>query len=446
MGANSLCGFVLKNNAFKSSNEVIIYQDYFKEKKDALYLYVNRIFARLEDDDVLMELESEYLLICKYDKLNNILSNPQNIPLVKGNLHSIEGIEQNAQFTANVATSDFIKRYIYYANPRLFKILNDQVCNYGADYSWMFAASYINDLDNVEKLCKTMSVKDVVRMMENNSLVFEDARKLKQVIGLPSDIISKLDEMEFGYMLAQLQKLRREEMVEIEEIRYLLDFLDSMHILSKKRKLSGLDGRQYGTMNYILECVGHGYKLKTIVNAIAKEVMFYADITKANIVNIIRMLRDCVTMATKMNLEKKICQNFDEWHSILGRNFAVFQKPRNDEFVNAAININNLYSYQINDYLIKCPTTEAELFNIGFAYHNCLPTYRDRIIDQNAIVLSIYRLDKQGDVVDQIPEYTFEINKNLDIVQLKTFFDADVTDTEILDVVKTWKIQMKKKG
>jgi hypothetical protein len=75
-----------------------------------------------------------------------------------------------------------------------------------------------------------------------------------------------------------------------------------------------------------------------------------------------------------------------------------------------------------------------------------LPTYRDRIIDQNAIILSIYKLDDNGGVIDEIPAYTFEINKDLDIIQIKTFFDADVDDVEILDIVKYWKIAMKKKG
>lgn len=446
MGVNSLCGIVIKTETFGELNEIITYRDVFKETKDALYLYFDRIVSRKSSDDVLMELESEYLLVCKYDKLNNVLSSPQNVMSIKNNVFGIEGFEGHARFTSTYRTSDFIKRYVYYANPQLFKILNNEVSKYGADYSWLFISKYIDNLENVEKLCKTMTVRNVISMMERGNLIFEDARKLKQVIGIPADIISQLDEMEFGYALADIQQFRRNEVMTIEDMRYMLDFIQSLHVLSKKRKLIGLDSYKPSVLSNIFDCIRCGYKTKAIVNSIAKELMFYKDITKVDISNVTRQLRDCITMASKMNQEPKICQNFDEWHSILARNFAVFQKPRADEFINAAKTINQMYSYRTNEYLIQCPNTENELFSIGFAYHNCLPTYRDRIIDKNAVVLSIYKLDDDGNVIDEIPEYTFEINKNLDIIQLKTFFDADVTNAEIIDVVRMWKKQMQKKG
>lgn len=446
MGANSICGFTFKSDAFKNSNEIILYKDYFKEKKDALYLYVDRIVAHKNEDNVDVELESEYLLICKYDKASKSLSSVQNILLIKNDTNKIPGIEAGARFSASNATSDFIKRYIYHVNPQLFTLINDVVSNYGTCYSWIFLAPYIDNIEHVEKLCKTMSIKDVIGMMENRTLIFEDARKLKQVIGLPSDIISRLDEMGLGCMLSDLQRLKRDEMITVDEIRYMFDFLSSLNTLSRKKKLRDLDGYYPRIMKDILECVDYGYKARAIVNAIAKELMFYSNLTNVNTSTVARELRDCCLMATKMNQEKKLCQNFSEWHSVLSRNFNVFQKPRHEEFINAAANINNRYSYRTDDYLIQCPTTERELFDIGFAYHNCLPTYRDRIIDNNAIILSIYKLDEEGSVIDKIPAYTFEINRDLDIIQLKTFFDADVSEPSILDIVKTWRTTMKKKG
>lgn len=446
MGVNSLCGLVFKTASFTNSNEIITYKDCFKEKRDALYLYADRIIAKSNGDDVSMELESEYLLICKYDKVTNTLSSIQNLLSIKDNVQNIEGFEEGARFTPSNNTSDFIKRYVFYVNQQLFNILNNELSLYSGTYSWSFLAAYIDNLDNVEKLCKTMSVKNVINMMENRSLVFEDARKLKQVIGIPPDIISRLDEMGFGYLLADVQKLRRNEVVTVDEIRYLLDFVQSLHTMSKKRKFASLDGYSLPLFKDILECINYGYQTRAIVNAIAKELMFYSDLTKADVSKTARILRDCIVMTNKMNLERKICQNFGNWHNILSRNFTVFQKPRADEFKNAAININAMYSYRTDEYLIQCPSTERELFNIGCAYHNCLPTYRDRIIDKSAIILSIYRLDEQGAVIDEIPAYTFEINKDLDIIQLKTFFDADVADVEIINVVKNWKTQMKKKG
>ena len=79
------------------------------------------------------------------------------------------------------------------------------------------------------------------------------------------------------------------------------------------------------------------------------------------------------------------------------------------------------------------------MLTIGNKYNNCLPTYRDRVIDDNAKIFSLYQTDDSGNVIDAIPTVTFEVNDNLDFVQIKTFFDADVTDPAVLFVIKEWR-------
>lgn len=107
----------------------------------------------------------------------------------------------------------------------------------------------------------------------------------------------------------------------------------------------------------------------------------------------------------------------------------------------------NAYSAIIDGYLIQCPTTETELFKIGNEYNNCLPIYRDRIIDDGAVIYSIYKLDDEGNKIEDVPSVTFEVTWNFDFIQIKTFNDQDVCDPDILELLKKWqKTARKKKG
>ena len=42
-------------------------------------------------------------------------------------------------------------------------------------------------------------------------------------------------------------------------------------------------------------------------------------------------------------------------------------------------------------------------------------------------------------------EVTFEVTKDLDFVQIKTFFDVDVVDPKVISILKTWKRQSLRK-
>ena len=49
-----------------------------------------------------------------------------------------------------------------------------------------------------------------------------------------------------------------------------------------------------------------------------------------------------------------------------------------------------------------------------------------------------------GNIVDPMPPVTFEVNLELDFIQIKTFNDADVTDPDIINIIKKWRTQIRR--
>jgi hypothetical protein len=121
------------------------------------------------------------------------------------------------------------------------------------------------------------------------------------------------------------------------------------------------------------------------------------------------------------------------------------QNSRSDEYALAAQKLNQK-SRVVDGYLIKCPETDRELFDIGVRYNNCLPLYINKVIDDNAMIYSMYPVDVNGEIIEKMPPVTFEVTPTLDFVQIKTFNDVDVYDEEILAVVKKWRTKIRKEN
>ena len=139
--------------------------------------------------------------------------------------------------------------------------------------------------------------------------------------------------------------------------------------------------------------------------------------------------------AHKLGTSKKMYKtdNVERFHAITAINTAILAERRPKEFANANQKLRKLHWE--NDYVtIRTPVSEDELFEVGQRYNNCLPTYRDKIID-GAIVLFCF--DKNSH--DTCPDVVFEINPVLDFIQVKTYNDEDVTEGDLYENIKKWK-------
>lgn len=441
---NKLGGITVskQHRGFENNNEYVVLVDNFKENESNLYLYFDKIIATCEDDMVVMRKISEFALIAVYDKQTKILTGKETLEslydshFATGKKKPVLGFEEyEVEYNSDVA--DFLRRYIYKQNKYLFKIFSDII---DRDDYWYGFLNYLDNLDNIEKLCSTMNPRDILSQLHGKKLTFDsNGKKLKNIVGLPVDIMEQLNNLGMGHALYQIQECVKNQTATVDEVRLLLNFIEGYNVLaSKKRNSLNLIG-SVTFIESVCEAHRYGMPLKEVVSCIAREILLYNGLDDCSPGRIAMNIRDIGKMLTDMNQEVKVQQNVSKWHFITSRNYQIFKKSRADEYATAASHLNARFAAKIGQYLIQCPDTEQELFNIGNKYSNCLPTYRDRIIDENVKIFSLYQLNDAGNVIDDIPSVTFEVNDNLDFIQIKTFFDADVTDPAIISVIKEWR-------
>ena len=334
---------------------------------------------------------------------------------------------------------DFIRRIVFLKRKELFKVAEYVIRNETQNLVY-----YLNDLDNIEKLSISLGPEAVAAQIRNRNLTFYDGRKLKSIVGLPTDIIAKFNHYNAGKNIHVFQEYIRSGRGNIDELRKMFVWVDALHKLSRKRKLNfGIlfNEDAFDYIGRILEC---GCSVTQIINAVSREFMMYDISNSVDIISILRTIYDTLQMQKEVGTTSPyISQNIYKWHWITARNCKLIKNSRQDEYSSAVEKINQ-YSMIVDGYLFRCPETEKELFEIGNRYNNCLPIYRDRIIDNGAIIYSMYPVDN-GVVIDNMPPVTFEVTKDFDFIQVKTFNDADVDDPEILEVIKKWRQKARRK-
>jgi hypothetical protein len=270
--------------------------------------------------------------------------------------------------------------------------------------------------------------------MKDKTLKFNDGKKLKQLIGVPVDIIKELNDYGVGHRLPVFQTYLNEK-GGVDDIRKLFDWLGALKKLNRKRKITFNVTIDTPIVDRICDIIQYGANIPNLMSVVSREMLMYQTIQHIDLSDILRNIKDALSMLDKMGYPNRtINQNVDKWHFIVARNCKLISNSRAEAYSQAAAKINEK-SMIVDGYLIKCPSTEQELFDIGNAYNNCLPIYRDKIIDENAIIYSMYSIDQS----ENIPSVTFEVTKNYDFVQIKTFNDMDVCDEQIMEVLKKWR-------
>lgn len=432
------------HRGFENSSTYTVLVDNYKETESMCYLYFDKVVATKNGDVVSMIKISEFALIASYDKQTKILTGKDVLESFStannpGKKPEILGFEQYEIDSGN-ELADFLRRYIFETNPYLFKTFAEIL---DRDAEWHSFLMYLDDLDNIEKLCSTMNPRDILSQLYNNRLVFDNGKKLRSIVGIPTDIMETLNNLDLGNTLHHIQTCIRNETATVEEIRNLLSFITGYNVIANKKKNNLHYICSSSFLDYVFEAHKYGFTIRDITNCIAREILLYQGLFDSAPSRIAMNIRDIAKMLTDMNQELVMQQNVKKWHFVTSRNYKLFKSSRAEEYDIAATMLNDVYAAKIQNYLIQCPDTEQELFMIGTKYCNCLPTYRDRVIDENAKIFSLYLLDDNGNVIEDVPSVTFEINDDLDFIQVKTFFDADVTDTEILSVLREWRKKVK---
>ena len=397
----------------------------------------NKQILEIDDEETLLAL-AEMERYCSSDEnfkaLDRILS-------LKFDNYEENGLVQNGiTIDVDEVVSDFVRRYVFFKNKRLFK-LAPELMQHEAHY----LAKYLNDIDNIEKLLLTISEDTVRKQVRDRTLTFFDGgKKLKSIVGLPLDIISAIDEYGSGDVIHHFQNYIKTGAGNVDEIRKMIEWLDAIKKLNRKRKIDWYTNIDSGTITLIGEIIALGCNITSIINACSREMLMYSADQTFELDSALRTIRDTIQMQREIGIDDTyINQNLYKWHFITARNCKILKASRNEEYKIAAELINR-NSRMVDGWLIKCPSSEQELFDIGNKYNNCLPIYRDKIIDDGAIIYSMYKVDDIGNVVEPMPPVTFEVNLELDFIQIKTFNDADVTDPNIISIIKKWRTQIRR--
>ena len=404
-----------------------------------------------EDDFCEVVSTSDFLVISTYDNATKEVTNTELLEsFARCGRYYFSGTERETQLkqiiheTFNIdgdnlrvldasSVCDYVRRIIFLKHKQLFKIFPSQLHSDAAAF-----IAYLNNLEDLEKLSSVMKPDAILRQMKDKSLKFNDSgRKLKQLVGVPVDVIQQLNDYGVGHRLPVFQTYINER-GSVDDVRKLFAWLAALKKLNRKRKMSFNICVDSNVVERICNILQYGATIPNLMSTVSREMLMYQTIKDIDLSDILRTISDTLAMLASINYENRtINQNVDKWHYITARNCKLITSSRAEEYSHA-VSIINAKSTVIDGYLIKCPETERELFDIGNAYNNCLPIYRDKIIDEGAIIYSMYSIDETGRQ-ETIPTITFEVTKDYDFVQIKTFNDADVTDEQIMLILKEWR-------
>lgn len=127
----------------------------------------------------------------------------------------------------------------------------------------------------------------------------------------------------------------------------------------------------------------------------------------------------------------------ERYHGITTRNSSILQKPREEEFKLAAEKLRKL-KYDDGTYIFAPFQTEEELFFVGQQYNNCLPVYRDKIIDDGAVLVCAYKKSADG-VKEECPDFVFEVTPHLDVLEISSYNNEEVTDPDKIEAVRAFR-------
>ena len=289
----------------------------------------------------------------------------------------------------------------------------------------------------METLAKTVGVKFAISQISNNI----DCVQGKKALVLKFDQLHRIKTMRLDDCVPTLQALVQSgamslEQVEkfIEGMRYLLKFkIDESSRLNTffSRYSDAIIAKKINLEWLLATALKSAFTLDLFTN-----VRYFGG-NRRSPIRISALMGHYMDAVSVLADGKYPTNNIEIFHVITTRNKQIFETLRPEEFSLAAEKLRKLI-WDDGEYLFRPIQTEEELFYIGERYNNCLPVYRDKIIDEGAVVVAIYKKNNDGEL-EECPGVVFEVSPRLDIFQIKTYNDEDVTDPEMIALISEWK-------
>ena len=291
----------------------------------------------------------------------------------------------------------------------------------------------------IESLAKTVGVKFAISQISNNI----DCTGGKKALILKFDQLHRIKTMRLDDAVPTLQALVQNNVMSLDQMDRFLEGLRYLFKFKLDEQSRMANFFSYYGDKLVEKQVNLEYLL-----TMALKSAFTLDLLKGNyegrrdhhrssptpISSLMRHYMDAVAV---LPVGKYPTNNIEIFHVITTRNNKIFEARRPEEFAMAAEKLRKLI-WDNGEYLFRPIQTEEELFFIGERYNNCLPVYRDKICDEGAVVVAVYKQNADGTLAE-CPDVVFETSSRLDIIQIKTYNDEDVTDPFFIEMIANWK-------
>lgn len=289
---------------------------------------------------------------------------------------------------------------------------------------------HIEDINLFEKVVKVSGAKFLFSNLTNPSFQLQNAKKLKKVMGIPEEVRAYIKTNKLEHHFAKFQKLSENPN----------DAKDFVEYLKAAKKLLRYD--RYSLERFLDSITGlvenSDLSLRQILGHLIRENYFFGTLGLPT--NEAAEWKDCLTMAAAANIPLDKCpQNIFKYHRILAKNVDILNNPRTEEFAEAVSLYSRLEKVMEDEgYIIRPPKSEQELVEEGNVLHHCVASYRDKIIDEKAIVLFCRKIDDPD-----TPLYTIELDytpgdTSFSVTQFKKVYDADVLDADLLKMLNKY--------
>lgn len=299
-------------------------------------------------------------------------------------------------------------------------------------------------MNNMEKLIGSLNEKTFFDNIIMRKFELSDGRKVKQLLNLPTRVINIINE-KYKNSLESFQEIGRENG---NDANLFLDFLEKVY------------PNECNDPN-IIKTIADIVKMKRFnMNVLLKYIIrqsYYSSWTRGSdpfyngaITRIANELKDTMTMFYKINdtkdFELPIDLQFE--HYVQTKNYNLIFKTDEEkdiEFKRAVEQYKNL-EYFNEKYSLIVPESIKELGREGSILRHCVASYVDKITNGTSIVLFLRKKNKISE-----PFVTVEVDEDFNLLQVKTYGDADVEDAEVYDFLndaakKFEKERMKKSG
>lgn len=356
---------------------------------------------------------------------------------------------ENSHHDSVCEVIDFLMDILYEKNRYLYKMLTKSTTVTYIN-SVKLMTGLIGILQNpkkmtvIETMAKTIGEKMAIHSIQND---IEVASGKKAAI-LSQDQLHSIKTLKLDNSLVSFQRMVQNNVLSIDQmdeiiqgLKYLIKFKFITH-----SELDSLISR------YEDDMVEKKINLEVVLDNTIKSFFNYYDISgrarrnmygyyscNQTFKSIFSHYMDAINMLPKEHVvEPKYYRTNDveRYHGITTRNCKIFQVPRPAEFKAAATRLRKLH-YDNGEYVFSPFQTEEELFFVGQQYNNCLPIYRDKIIDDGAILVCAYKKTPNG--LEECPDFVFEVTPHLDVLEISTYNNEEVKDPDKIEAVREFR-------